>query len=319
MDFLNIVIPCHNEEDNIELLLKTLNNILSEATTLKDYNIIFIDDGSTDKTLQCIKTFSVSYAKISYISFTRNFGKEAALLAGIKAALKSSENSYTVFMDADLQDPPTLILEMIKILDQDGNIECVATKRTTRKGEPPIRSFFARFFYKVYNLMSETKLENGARDFCMINHQMLIALAGMQEVSRFSKGLFTWAGFHTYWLEYENISRNNGKSNWSFWKLFKYAVDGIVSFSPRPLELSSILGIISCGASGIMILYFIYIKLMHNISVQGYALLVCLILLLGGIQLLCIGIVGQYLAKVFLETKKRPPYIIREYGNRIEK
>lgn len=314
MDFLNIVIPCHNEENNIVLLYDTLVNVLSKAVTLKDYNIIFIDDGSTDKTLQRIKTLSKPCSKISYLSFTRNFGKEAALLAGIKEALKGPVNSYTVFMDADLQDPPALLLDMIKILEQNKNIECVAAKRITRKGEPPIRSFFSRMFYKIYNLISEVQLESGARDFCMIHYEMLLTLAELQEISRFSKGLFTWTGFHTYWLEYENISRTAGKSNWSFWKLFKYAVDGIVSFSPRPLELSSIIGFISCLLSGLMMIYFVFEKLLHHIAIQGYAMLVCLILLLGGIQLLCIGILGEYLAKVFLETKKRPPYVIRESG-----
>lgn len=221
---------------------------------------------------------------------------------------------FTAFMDADFQDPPALLQEMIEILNCNEQIECVAAKRITRKGEPPVRSFFSKLFYKIYNYISDTGLQDGARDYCIMRFNMLLALEEIKEVSRFSKGLLSWTGFRTYWLEYENISRAGGESSWSFFKLLKYAIDGIVSFSPKPLELSSIVGFISCISSGILILYLVYQKMIHNIPIQGYAMLVCLVLLLGGIQLLCIGIIGQYLAKVFLEAKKRPLFIVRERG-----
>lgn len=320
MNILNIVVPCHNEEKNLESLCRKLFDELTKVMSVTQYQIIFIDDGSTDNTLKCIKNLCRTSSNIDYISFTRNFGKEAALYAGIQEALRSGNGGggcYTAFMDADLQDPPALLTDMISILNSNELIECVAAKRISRKGEPPIRSFFAKLFYRIYNYISETGLESGARDFCMMRYEMLEALAGIKEISRFSKGLLSWTGFRTYWLEYENISRENGRSSWSFWKLFKYAIEGIVSFSPKPLELSSVLGIFSCAISGAMILYFFYEKIAHNIPVQGYAMLVCLILLLGGIQLLCIGIIGQYLAKIFLEAKRRPIFIIRERGDQL--
>lgn len=315
MNTLNIIIPCHNEEQNIETIYYAISDVLTTDVLSIRFHIIFVDDGSTDQTLTSIKRLCETSNNVTYISFTRNFGKEAALYAGIQEVLRiSNEDCYTIFMDADLQDPPSLLQDMIKILDSDPLIECVAAKRTTRKGEPPIRSFFSKLFYCVYNYVSETHLEDGARDFCMMRYEMLYSLGGMKEISRFTKGLLTWTGFRIYWLEYENISREKGKSSWSFWKLLKYAIEGIVSFSPKPLELSSILGFSSCASSVILILYFCYKKIVEGIQIEGYALLICLILLLGGIQLLCIGIIGQYLAKIFVETKNRPIFIVRESG-----
>lgn len=280
---------------------------MKSTMRMVSFELLFIDDGSKDSTLSVIKELAANHEEIKYISFSRNFGKEAAMYAGLKHA----QGDYVVFMAADLQDPPSLLPDMYKAVAEDG-YDFAATRRVTRAGEPPIRSFFARLFYRLMNRISHTELVDGARDYRLMNRKFVNALLELSEYNRFSKGLFGWVGFHTKWFAYENVERVAGETKWSFWKLLLYAVDGIVAFSTVPLIASTIFGLLSCFLSFAGILFVIIRKLIVGDPIQGWASTVCIILLMGGIQLLCTGILGQYLAKTYLETKKRPVYIINE-------
>ena len=277
------------------------------------FELLFIDDGSKDGTLSVIKELAANHEEIKYISFSRNFGKEAAMYAGLQHA----QGDYVVFMDANLQDPPSLLPDMYKAVAEDG-YDSAATRRVTRAGEPPIRSFFARIFYRLMNRISHTELVDGARDYRLMSRKFVNALLELSEYNRFSKGLFGWVGFRTKWFAYENVERVAGETKWSFWKLLLYAVDGIVAFSTVPLIASTIFGLLSCLLSFAGILFVIIRKLIVGDPIQGWASTVCIILLMGGIQLLCTGILGQYLAKTYLEAKKRPIYIINEQSSKIK-
>ncbi len=272
------------------------------------FELIFVDDGSKDRTLEICKELKLLDERVHYLSFSRNFGKEAALYAGLKAAT----GDYIAVMDADLQDPPELLKDMLSILQNDNQIDCVATRRTTRKGEPPIRSFFAKNFYKLINKISKAEIMDGARDFRMMTRQVVDAVLSMGEYNRFSKGIFGWIGFRTKWLDYVNVERVAGETKWSFWKLFLYAIDGIIAFSTMPLVIASLSGILFCITAILMAVYFAVKTVLYGDPVAGFPTLICLILLIGGIQLFCIGILGQYLSKTYLEAKKRPIYIVKE-------
>lgn len=272
------------------------------------FELIFVDDGSRDRTLEICKELKLLDGRVHYLSFSRNFGKEAALYAGLKAAA----GDYIAVMDADLQDPPELLKDMLFILQNDNQIDCVATRRTTRKGEPPIRSFFAKSFYKLINKISKAEIMDGARDFRMMTRQVVDAVLSMGEYNRFSKGIFGWIGFRTKWLDYVNVERVAGETKWSFWKLFLYAMDGIIAFSTMPLVIASLSGILFCITAILMAVYFAVKTVLYGDPVAGFPTLICLILLIGGIQLFCIGILGQYLSKTYLEAKKRPIYIVKE-------
>lgn len=306
MDKISVIVPCYNEEEVLPLFYTEISRI---AEIMKDQylEIIFVNDGSKDNTLSIIKEFAAKNEHIKYISFSRNFGKESAMYAGLEHA----NGDYVVFMDADMQDPPALLPKMYEIVKND-DYDSVATRRVDRKGEPPVRSFFARKFYKLMNKYSNTEIMDGARDFRLMNRKFADALLDLKEYNRFSKGLFGWVGFKTKWLEFENVERAAGETKWSFWKLFKYSLEGITAFSTAPLMIASILGIVFCLISMVFIIFIIVRKLMFNNSVDGWASMVCLISLIGGIQLFAIGIVGQYLSKMYLEIKNRPKYLIRE-------
>lgn len=274
-----------------------------------NFEFIFINDGSKDKTIEVIKEYSKKDKRVKYIHFSRNFGKEAAMLAG----LKLSTGDYVAIMDADLQDPPSLLPKMLSILEDPNNdYDCVGTRRVTRKGEPPIRSLFARMFYKIINKMSKIEMVDGARDYRLMSRQMVDSILELGEYNRYSKGLFQFVGYNTKWLEYENVERVAGETKWSFWKLFLYAIEGIVAFSTAPLAISSIAGILFCIISFIMIIIIIAKTIIFGDPTAGWPSLVCIIFFVSGIQLFCLGIIGQYLSKTYLETKKRPIYIIKE-------
>ena len=274
-----------------------------------NFEFIFINDGSKDKTIEVIKQYSKKDKRVKYIHFSRNFGKEAAMLAG----LKLSTGDYVAIMDADLQDPPSLLPQMLNILEDPNNdYDCVGTRRVTRKGEPPIRSLFARMFYKIINKMSKIEMVDGARDYRLMSRQMVDSILELGEYNRYSKGLFQFVGYNTKWLEYENVERVAGETKWSFWKLFLYAIEGIVAFSTAPLAISSIAGILFCIISFIMIIIIIAKTIIFGDPTAGWPSLVCIIFFVSGIQLFCLGIIGQYLSKTYLETKKRPIYIIKE-------
>lgn len=272
-----------------------------------DFEFIFVNDGSKDKTLSVIKNLAKNDSRVKYISFSRNFGKEAAIYAGFQNCI----GDYAVLMDADLQDPPHLLPEMYKAIVEEG-YDSVATRRVTRKGEPPIRSFFARAFYKIINRISDADIVDGARDYRLMKRSMVNAILSMAEYNRFSKGIFGWIGFDTKWIEFENVERVAGETKWSFWKLFKYSLEGITAFSVGPLQIASIFGSIFSIIAFIMILMIVIKTLIFGDPVSGWPSTVCIIMLIGGIQLLCIGILGQYLSKTYLETKKRPVYITKE-------
>ncbi len=303
MKKISIIVSCYNEEEAIPLFYKELINNLSKMEL--NYEIIFIDDGSKDKTLEVIQTLRKEDKNIRYISFSRNFGKEAAMIAGLEAVT----GDYITFMDADLQDPPALIPVMYNYLKK--GYDCVGTRRVTRKGEPKIRSFFARMFYKIINKLSKVEMVDGARDFRLINRRMADAILSMKEYNRYSKGIFSFVGFKTKWLEYENIERVAGKSKWNFWKLFKYAIEGIVGYSTFPLVVSAFIGLFFCLISFIMIIIIVLKTLLYGDPVSGWPSMMCAIFLVGGIQLFVMGVMGSYLSKTYLETKKRPIYIVR--------
>ncbi len=305
MKRLSIVVPCYNEEEAIPLYFAAC---APQADALDvETEWWFVDDGSSDGTLEKLKTLRQRDERVHYLSFSRNFGKEAAMYAGLEAAA----GDYVAVMDVDLQDPPHLLGTMLAGV-QGGAYDCVATRRVTRKGEPRLRSFFARAFYRLINRISKTEVVDGARDFRLMNRPMVDAILSLREVSRFSKGIFSWVGFRTQWLEYENIQRVAGETKWSFWKLLLYSLDGIIGFSTAPLAIASVMGIVFCLLAFVLILFFFIKTLIWGDPVAGFPAMICIILMLGGIQLFCIGILGQYLSKTYLETKHRPIYIARE-------
>lgn len=305
-DLISIVVPCHNEEAMLPLYYQEMQTIIDQ-TRIVDFELIFINDGSTDNTLAVIRNIAQIDSRVRYISLSRNFGKEAALYAGLQRAA----GQYVAVMDADLQDPPRLLPEMYKELKADG-YDCIGTKRVDREGEPPIRSFFARQFYKLINRISDTEIVDGARDYRLMTRRMVDAVLEVTEYNRFSKGIFSWVGFNTKYIEYRNVERPAGETSWSFWKLFKYSLDGIVAFSGAPLDIASFVGFLAFAAALLLALFFTIRTLLFGNATSGWTSLIVMILGMGGLQLLCLGILGRYIGKTFLETKRRPIYIVKE-------
>ena len=310
MSLLTVVVPCYNEEEAIpffyEEMLKTIE-VFNKDFPSVEFEMLFIDDGSKDKTLKVLREYNEKDKRVRYVSFSRNFGKEA----GIYAGLDNAKGDYVVIMDADLQDPPSLLPEMFKAVTEEG-FDSAATRRVTRKGEPVIRSFFARMFYKLMARISKTEIVDGARDYRIMTRQMVDAILSMGEYNRFTKGIYGWVGFETKWFEYENVERVAGETKWSFWKLFMYSIEGVIGSSTAPLVISSFFGILCMLLAFVMIVFIIIRKLIYGDPTSGWPSLVCIIMLIGGMQLSCIGIVGEYLAKTYLETKHRPIYIAKE-------
>ena len=304
-ELVSVVVSCYNEEEVLPIFYKEINKISKEMDYV-NFEFLFVDDGSKDNTLKIVKDLASDDSRVKYISFSRNFGKEAAMNAG----LSYSKGDYVVVMDADLQDPPKYLKEMYNYM-KDG-YDVAATRRITRKGEPVVRSFFSKLWYKLIDKMSDTEMVDGARDFRMMKRKVVDAILSLSEYNRYSKGIFSFVGFKTKWIRYENVKRAAGKTKWSFWQLFKYALDGMSSFSTAPLLLASLFGILFCFIALIAIIFVIIRTLIYGDPVGGWPSLVCIILLVGGIQLLCIGTIGRYLSKVYLETKKRPIYIVNE-------
>lgn len=306
MKKITVIVPCYNEEEALHYYYDEMSRVMTLMHQY-DFELLFINDGSKDHTLEVIKELAHKDERIRYVSFSRNFGKEAAMFAGFE----NSTGDYVCLMDADLQDPPKLLPEMVKAIEEEG-YDSVATRRVTRQGEPPIRSFFARMFYKMMNKISDTELMDGARDYRLMTRQFVNSLLEMKEYNRFSKGLFGWVGYKTKWLEFENVERVAGETKWSFWKLFIYAIDGIVAFSTTPLAIASVIGMLMLFVAFFFIIFIVVRTLMFGDPVSGWPSLVCIITLIGGIQIFCVGILGQYLSKVYLETKNRPIYIVKE-------
>ncbi len=305
MKKISLVVPCYNEEETVNLFYDEIQKIKSDFKGVS-FEMIFVNDGSSDKTLEILRKLS-SKDDVRYISFSRNFGKEAAMYAGLEAAT----GDYVAIMDADLQDPPALLHEMYEILES-GEYDSVATRRVSRKGEPIIRSFFARLYYKIINKISKTEIVDGARDFRLMTRQMVNSVLSLKEYNRFSKGIFSWVGYRTKWLEYENTPRVAGETKWSFWKLFLYSLDSIVAFSTVPLSIASVMGILFCFVAFLIIIFIIVRTIMFGDPTSGWPSMVCIMFFIGGVQLLCVGIMGQYLSKAYLEVKRRPIYIISE-------
>lgn len=307
MKQLSVVVPCYNEEENVpyfyEELLKQEENLKAHQVEIE---IIYIDDGSTDRTAAEVKKLHERDGRVHLVSFSRNFGKEA----GIYAGLQKAKGDYVVMMDADLQDPPALLPQMLSHIEE--GYDSVATRRVSRKGEPPIRSFFARIFYKLMGKISKTEIVDGARDYRLMTRQVVDAILSMGEYNRFTKGIFGWVGYKTKWLEYENIERIKGETKWSFWKLLLYSLDGIMAFSTLPLAIASVLGILFCLFAFLLILFIVIRTLIFGDPVSGWPSMMCIISLISGVQLFCLGIVGQYMAKMYMEVKNRPIYLIRE-------
>ena len=306
MEKVSLVVPCYNEEEVLPYFYEEFCRV---AKQLSDYivEVIFIDDGSKDQTLSVVKKFSEKDARVKYLSFSRNFGKEAAIYAGFQYA----DGEYVAMLDADLQDPPSLLPKMLQAIKEEG-YDSVATRRVSRKGEPPVRSFFARCFYKLMNKISTAEIMDGARDYRLMTRQFKDAILEISEYNRFSKGIFGWVGFKTKWIEFENVERKAGETKWSFWKLFKYSLEGIIGFSTAPLAMVSMLGVGVCMIAFLFLLFILVKTICFGDPVARWPSMACMILMLGGIQLLCMGILGMYLSKTYLETKKRPIYICGE-------
>lgn len=313
MEKVTLVVPCYNEEEVLPYFYEEFCRV---AEQLSDYivEVIFIDDGSKDQTLSVVKKFSEKDARVKYLSFSRNFGKEAAIYAGFQYA----DGEYVALLDADLQDPPSLLPKMLQAIKEEG-YDSVATRRVSRKGEPPVRSFFARCFYKLMNKISTAEIMDGARDYRLMTRQFKDAILEISEYNRFSKGIFGWVGFKTKWIEFENVERKAGETKWSFWKLFKYSLEGIIGFSTAPLAMVSMLGVGVCMIAFLFLLFILVKTICFGDPVAGWPSMACMILMLGGIQLLCMGILGMYLSKTYLETKKRPIYICGETNLNIKK
>ena len=307
MELLSVIVPSYNEEENIfDFYEELMKNAPFFQSRELDVEVIYIDDGSKDKTAEKVKELAARDARVHLVSFSRNFGKEAAIYAGLKKA----KGDYSVLMDCDLQDPPALLPDMFRYVDE--GFDSVATRRVSRKGEPPIRSLFARMFYRIMNKISKTEIVDGARDYRLMKRQVVDAILAMAEYNRFTKGIFGWVGYETKWLEYENVERKKGETKWSFWKLFLYSLDGITAFSTVPLAVASFMGVLFCGLAFLMIVFTIVRKLIFGDPTSGWPSLVSIILLCSGVQLFCLGIVGQYLSKTYMEVKKRPIYLVKE-------
>ena len=302
---ISIIVPCYNEEQALPLFYEETTRVLKQMNT--DYELLLINDGSSDKTLPLMRSLAQKDEHVHYLSFSRNFGKEAAMFAGFEHA----KGDYVAVMDADLQDPPSLLPQMMELIEKEA-YDSVATRRVSRVGEPKIRSWCARQFYKIINSCSDADIVDGARDYRLMKREMVEAIVSMPEYNRFSKGIYGWIGFRTYWLPYENVERAAGETKWSFWKLFKYALEGIINFSQVPLSIASWMGIIFTLVAFVLMLFVILRRLIFGDPVSGWASTVCIILFIGGIQTLCIGILGQYMAKTYMETKRRPHYIVAE-------
>ena len=307
MKLLSVIVPCYNEEENIrDFYDELLKNSSFFAEKEIEIEIIYIDDGSKDRTVEEIRKLRAQDERVHMLSFSRNFGKEAAIYAGLQKA----KGDMAVLMDADLQDPPSLLPEMYGYIEQ--GYDSVATRRVTRKGEPPIRSFFARMFYRIMNRISKTEVVDGARDYRLMTRQVVDAILAMTEYNRFTKGIFGWVGYETKWLEYENIERKKGETKWSFWKLFAYSLEGITAFSTVPLTVAALVGALVCMLAFILIIVIIVKTLIFGDPTSGWPSLVCIIMLVSGVQLFFLGIVGQYLSKTYMEVKKRPIYLVKE-------
>ncbi len=303
---ISIIVPCFNESEAIPIFMQEMEKIMDQMRG-QDFKLLFVDDGSSDDTLQVIKKLSEQDGRVGYISFSRNFGKEAAIYAGLQYA----DGDLVAVMDADLQDPPSLLPMMYQAVEEEGYDSAIA-RRVSRQGEPPVRSFFARMFYKVINRMSDVEIAEGARDFRLMNRKFVDALLRLRECNRFSKGLFGWVGFKNKWIEYENVERAAGGTSWSFRSLFKYSIEGLAAFTTAPLVFSSVMGIVLCIIALLVIAVIIIRKLLFGDPVNGWASMVCIMVFLGGIQLFCIGILGIYFSKMYLEIKGRPVYLIDE-------
>lgn len=307
MKLLSVIVPCYNEEENVrdfyDELCKNTDFFDKKQIALE---LLYVDDGSKDKTALEVKKICAEDARVRLVSFSRNFGKEAAIYAG----LQKCKGDFAVLMDADLQDPPSLLPQMYSYIEQ--GYDSVATRRVTRKGEPVIRSFFARMFYRLMNRISRTEIVDGARDYRLMTRQVVDAILAMSEYNRFTKGIFGWVGYETKWLEYENVERRKGETKWSFWKLFLYSLEGIIAFSTAPLTIASVMGGLFCVLAFAMIIFTIVRKLLFDDPTSGWPSLVCIIMMVSGVQLFCLGILGQYLSKTYMEVKKRPIYLVKE-------
>ena len=306
METISVVVPCYNEVEAIPLFYREICRI-SDLMPEYVFEYVFVNDGSKDATLSRIKEMAQTDSRVKYLSLSRNFGKEAAMYAGLRYA----SGDYVAIMDADLQDPPALLPEMMRGIRDEG-YDCVATRRVTRKGEPAVRSFFSRLFYRLIRKLSKTEIMDGARDYRLLTRQYVDSLLELGEYNRFSKGLFGWCGFDTKWIEFENAERAAGETKWSFWKLFLYSIDGIVAFSTVPLAVAALMGVLFCFLAFVFLIVIFVRALIFGDPVAGWPSLVCIILLLGGIQMLSMGILGEYLAKTYMETKRRPIFICKE-------
>lgn len=314
MDLISVVVPCYNEQETLPIFVPAISEVARSLNREHGarMELVLVDDGSSDDTLgemRAAARLATPFLDVRWVSFSRNFGKESAMFAGLEKA----RGDYVAVMDADMQDPPELLEKMYAmLLEQD--VDCVATRRVTREGEPPIRSFFARLFYRIINKISNADIVDGARDYRLMTRQMADAVLSMREYNRFSKGIFGWIGFRTTWLPYVNAQRVAGETKWSFFSLLLYSIDGIVAFSTVPLSIASVVGVIFCLLALVGLVFIVVRTLLVGDPVDGWPSLVCIITLLGGIQLLCLGIIGQYLSKTYLETKRRPIYIVRDEG-----
>ena len=307
---ISIIIPCFNEEESLPLFYAEMEKIKQQIK--EGFEYIFVNDGSKDRTLQVLRDLNQTDRNVHYLSFSRNFGKEAALYAGLQHAT----GDYVTVMDADLQDPPALLIQMKNMLDENAELDCVGTRRTTREGEPLIRSFFAKMFYKLINKISQVEMVDGARDFRLMRRQMVDAVLEVSEYNRFSKGIFAWVGFKTEYLEYKNVERVAGQTSWNFWQLFNYSLEGIINFSDAPLTIAFVGGVVACLLAFFLIIIVIIRTLIFGDPTSGWPSMISIILFLGGFQLLTIGILGKYIGKIFMETKKRPIYVIKERSKR---
>ncbi len=303
---ISLIIPCYNEEQMLPIFYTALDRITAEIPE-HEFEFLFADDGSQDRTRDILKEFAAEDTRVSWFSFSRNFGKEAAIYAGFC----NVKGDYVAVMDADMQDPPELLKDMLACMES-GEYDCVAARRISRKGEPPVRSAFARMFYKIINRIADIDVVDGARDFRLMKREVADAIVSMGEYNRFSKGIFGWVGYRTCWLPYENVERPAGETKWNFWKLFRYSLEGIISFSQAPLSLASYCGFVFTFLSFLAICFITIRKLVFDDPVPGWPSLACIITFIGGVQLFCMGIIGQYLAKTYMEVKKRPHYIISE-------
>ncbi len=317
MKLISIIVPCYNEQEVLPLFYNEIQKIISGMQSEHkelEFELLFINDGSKDNTLMQLREMAKNDERVRYISFSRNFGKEAGMYAG----LENAKGDYVVIMDADLQHPPEFIPEMYKYVTEQG-YDCATTRRVSRKGESKIRSWFAKKFYKIMNKISQTEIVDGAQDFRFMTRQMVDSILSMTEYNRFSKGIFSWVGFNVKYIEYENVERAAGTTAWSFWKLFKYSLEGIFAFSTAPLALASLLGILSCLVSFIWIIAIVIKTLVFGENVQGFPTIMCAIFFIGGLQLFCTGILGQYLSKTYMETKRRPIYLASETEESVRK